>query len=303
MTSLKVAFLNVRSVLNSFDKLVDFILSGNYDIVAISETWLSAAIPDSKIEISGYEIVRKDRDKRGGGVAFYLKDCFRYEVLLSSMEETIEQIWLKLKYRKTDYILGSLYRPPQKNLHDFIAILEETLVQFLPISSDIIWGGDINIDHLNLGNYNIIKLHEMLDNYGYSQIINTPTRITTHSMTLVDVIFVSSDINSKIVDYGVKDSNSISDHCAVYCEIKATVAETSHNCFRFRNLKRINRDILNELLLVTPFDNVLYIDGIDDKLEHFNGLILGLFDTLAPEKTLKKSKKRNYPGIQILSGF
>ena len=52
-----------------------FINSRDYDIIAINETWLSNHTYTNEILPKDYNVFRKDRDGRGGGVFFgILKD-------------------------------------------------------------------------------------------------------------------------------------------------------------------------------------------------------------------------------------
>ena len=44
------------------------------DILAITETKLAANITEDEIGMDGYFVVRKDRDRNGGGVLIYYKD-------------------------------------------------------------------------------------------------------------------------------------------------------------------------------------------------------------------------------------
>jgi exonuclease III len=44
-----------------------------FDILAINETKLDSSISDSEIYIHGYTIIRKDRNRNGGGIAIYIK--------------------------------------------------------------------------------------------------------------------------------------------------------------------------------------------------------------------------------------
>ena len=51
------------------------VYSEDYDVVAVTETWLNDNILDSEILSHGYSIYRHDRDssKRGGGVLLAVK--------------------------------------------------------------------------------------------------------------------------------------------------------------------------------------------------------------------------------------
>ena len=42
------------------------------DVIVFTKTWLDADIPDSCISLPGYNIVRKDRNKYGGGIIIYV---------------------------------------------------------------------------------------------------------------------------------------------------------------------------------------------------------------------------------------
>ena len=72
--------VNVRSLCPSDRSLkIDEIhtslcLDKSCDIICISETWLDSSISDEEIKIPDYEVVRKDRNRRGGGVAIYFHE-------------------------------------------------------------------------------------------------------------------------------------------------------------------------------------------------------------------------------------
>ena len=56
-----------------FDDLCAVIAALNPDIVCIVESWLCSDISVSEISVPGYQIIRLDRNRHGGGVLFYLK--------------------------------------------------------------------------------------------------------------------------------------------------------------------------------------------------------------------------------------
>ena len=66
---LSVFSFNARSLLPKIDDLRAICSNENYDLVIITETWLSANILDHEICVPGYSLVRRDRNRHGGGVA------------------------------------------------------------------------------------------------------------------------------------------------------------------------------------------------------------------------------------------
>ena len=48
------------------------------------EAWLDDTISDSDLVIPGYHVVRRDRDRHGGGVAMFITDCIPFSIVLAS---------------------------------------------------------------------------------------------------------------------------------------------------------------------------------------------------------------------------
>ena len=107
---LRFVHLNVRSLLPKIDQIsVEF---SEYDIIALTETFLDASIENDDINIPGYyPPFRKDRSRHGGGVCIYVKQTIfaqRYEF----HQYDIEEIWLKIRTHNTSFFFACVYRPP-----------------------------------------------------------------------------------------------------------------------------------------------------------------------------------------------
>ncbi|KAJ8977147.1 hypothetical protein NQ317_016814 [Molorchus minor] len=86
---------------------------------------------------------------------------------------------------------------------------------------------------------------------------------------------------------GTKDILNVSDHHLVYCIFKNWENKTEEKLVKFRNLKRIDHELLRDLLLLTPFQDIYQMNDINHKIEYFNRLLTELFDTTAPEKDIR----------------
>ena len=112
------------------------ILSNEYNIVTISQTWLDPLTIDTDIQISGYILFRQDRGthKKGGGVVVYFKDTFKASVIteLSAVFDcNFQQLWLKVQCKKLkSFLLCTVYRPPNSPI-TFLEDIEKTFVDFL----------------------------------------------------------------------------------------------------------------------------------------------------------------------------
>lgn len=76
-------YINIRSIVNKLSSFQTLIYSHDYDIIAITETWLSKNIFDNEILPINYTIYCNDRGSRGGGVLFAVRDNIISKVLTS----------------------------------------------------------------------------------------------------------------------------------------------------------------------------------------------------------------------------
>jgi exonuclease III len=66
-----MALLNIVSLSKHIDEIRLLLKNQTVDILALNEARLHHDIPNEFVNIDGYDIVRMDRDKHGGGVCFY----------------------------------------------------------------------------------------------------------------------------------------------------------------------------------------------------------------------------------------
>lgn len=70
----KMASLNVVSLVKHYDE-INLIMSDKVlDVLALNETRLNSTINDGIIHIEGYDLIRNDRSRQGGGVCIYLRN-------------------------------------------------------------------------------------------------------------------------------------------------------------------------------------------------------------------------------------
>ena len=71
--------------------------AGNLDVMTVKKTKLDWQIGDNEIQIDGYDIIRKHRNKFGGGVCSYIKNQFNYTVRNDLMPGQRENIIIEIK--------------------------------------------------------------------------------------------------------------------------------------------------------------------------------------------------------------
>lgn len=279
----KICHLNVRSLTAHFVEFLEYFSTLDYDIITVSETWLTANIPINTINIAGYNFVRRDRERggKGGGVGIYIKNSITFNLLENS--ENIEDIWVSFKIQNVNFALGCTYKPPNFNINNFLNEFENTLVNIIPKCDEIICLGDFNIDFLNVNSSATIHFMNLLDSLGLKQIVNNPTRITLNSASLLDYIILSEERSFSKCD--TVSLPNISDHELVFVHMSFQIQGGQAIPRTYRDIKNIDENILYEHLQAIPWRNIFDIDNIDDKITFFNENMKLLMDIHAPLKT------------------
>ena len=91
----------------------------DYDILAISETWLTANVPTRLLTVSGYQLHRCDRPRTSrlakghGGVALLSRDAYDVTVLPTPAADNgsnLEALWTTVRTsRHRQLLVGSFY--------------------------------------------------------------------------------------------------------------------------------------------------------------------------------------------------
>ena len=124
-------------------------------IIGITESKLDHTVPDLEVNIPGYDILRCDRNRNGGGVACYIRKglCFNTRGLNCKEIENIifDILWPNLKLITT----GVLYKLP--NHANFIELIVKGFSLLNLRDNGIYLLGDFDINLLQDGNYVLIE--------------------------------------------------------------------------------------------------------------------------------------------------
>lgn len=96
--------------MNKLESLECLLLDIEPDFAALTETWLNSDIVDSELTPPNYNIIRKDRPTRGGGVALLVKRGIPFMALPDV--EGVEAVFSKLIFGPHTIIVGCCYRSP-----------------------------------------------------------------------------------------------------------------------------------------------------------------------------------------------
>lgn len=278
---------NVRSLCSTFELFSDFLLTERYDIIGLSETWLKEELSDDALAIPGYNLSRNDRWGRGGGVAFYVRDCYSFKnISVQPAQSALEQLWISVRIRGKSLCLGTLYRP-DGNLISCIDDLENSLISLIPEYDVVIFGGDLNIDML-VDTPGERRLKNLFQKYSFHQIISEPTRVTDTSSKLLDVL-VTNETNF-VCEPEVVRIDDISDHRLVRCMLRAEMKRGQVKFRTYRDFKNFNEEAFHRDLGSFGWDYLYSLNNVNEMVDFFNKSVISLFNIHAPMKTSKITK-------------
>ena len=305
---LNIIHLNVRGINSKtmeLNYLIEHSLKGQTpDIIALCETWLTKDSPTPNIP--GYDFVHKCRThKRGGGVALLISNRIRFKPLpdLKYEYNAFESCFIELKLNSRHLIVGSCYGPPNTNSKEFVKLHKQLLQKISQPKRSVIVAMDHNLDLLKSNiHHNTQQFLECnLQMELYPSIIR-PTRITKTSATLIDNIFMSSDLYDLCNSWILIDN--ISDHLPCLLTIKGIKHKLKDPMkIESRNLK--NLESLKKSLMSNNWDYINDVDcDINDCCERFFKELQHKMNEFIPvtTKTIPYHKLRREPwmtsGIQ-----
>ena len=204
------AQLNVVSLLKHFEEIEPILCKNNIHVFALNETRLDDSIQDTEIKISHYNLIRKDRNRQGGGVAIYVHESITYKQVLHDSSKDLEVVILFIELKKCKPLLFcNWYRPPNSKC-EVLSTYEDMLTFLEENRSSVVLMGDINlnISHEPLSS-ECKKYCQLKDIHDLHQ-LNTMecTRVTSDSSSLLDHMLCNQPENVDswgVIDIGFSD--------------------------------------------------------------------------------------------------
>ena len=140
----KIASLNINSLPAHIDELQVYMGSQTIDILALNETRLDNSISSDQMFMLGCVLERNNRNRNGGGVAFYIRNTINYELMHELKDDQLEWLCIKVKKPKTKpFIVSTWYRSPGSTsdiMKSFESLIEK--LDTLGLEHNIV--GDLN---------------------------------------------------------------------------------------------------------------------------------------------------------------
>ena len=297
-SSTTLCLLNAQSVCNKADLLADYIVENDFDIIGLTETWLSNDDKRKKVIADivpdGYDMVHIPRPNLGGGVAIVHRCSFKRGPITSHQAETFESILCELTHGSSTTKLVVIYRPhpTAKNKFTKSKIFAEfaDFVTELTLSSckNLIVIGDFNF-HVDIPDDNDAKkLLDIINTANLKQHVTDPTHVSGHTLDLV-----ITRVSDNLVDH-VQAQHFISDHAAVHCKLlldkpPLPVEELTYRKTKSIDHEQFERDLKASPLLCSPSTS------LEDLVCQYDMVLAGLLEKHAPLKRRTITVRQSNP--------
>ena len=272
-----------------------------FDILILSETWLSANIPDRLLSVNGYKIARNDR-QRGrlatghGGVAVLVRESFETEILKTPVTDVpnsnLEVLWVTIRVGNNRRLLvGSTYRVPINTMQQVAADLDDLELQMQHMIAmyphlTIVIGGDMNCCLLKPGaNTPGDRLTGLLTQHGL-QTCNSRQPTYRPAGSLLDIL--ATNRGDLVTRAGVTRCHYGTPHDFTRLALRLTGSRRSPGAVtRCRSLARVDTGAFNHQLLNADWGPVYTATGPEAKWAAFAGTFKPLLDSAAPVRQVR----------------
>ncbi len=283
--SIKLAFLNTRSLKNKSFVINDLITTNNLDFMFLIETWLEdncSATVLTETAPPNFNFISVCRTvRRGGGVAALFKDVYQCKQVSFGQYLSFEYLGIVLKGAPRILFI-IIYRPPKYSP----AFVEEFTELLSMISTEFDYfaiAGDFNIHIDNAEIKTTKEIITVLNTFDLIQHVHGPTHNRGHTLDLL----ISRGLNiSSIV---IKDV-ALSDHFCIFFDILISVTTESRSVsVRKRCINENTSVLFMKAISLTPS---ISADSVDLLLDSFDSKVKNVIDDIAPIKVSKKNGRQ-----------
>ncbi len=197
-------------------------------------------------------------------------------------------------------VIGNVYRPPNNHpilnsteqFHQFFDTFSNSLNNLASLNTQVIIGGDFNLDALKYGtNRNVTDYVDLLFSYGFLQLVIKPTRCTDFAATLIDHFLTNNSIDSHNT---VIITSKISDHFPVVYISKTHKNHNKPTLISYRDFSQYNYDRFLDALNSINWNVMTDMNDTQQIYDFFSETFLSIFNLYFPI-LFKKANKNNQP--------
>lgn len=294
---LSACCLNANSLRARGDEIRHSIdTQGPFQVICITESWLSLDVPDSVVSLQGYKIIRNDRNTHGGGVAMYILESIPTQIITNSVQNwkgkpgVIEYLMCELEIAGYDPIfMAVIYRPPNAPFGDFSNILGNNMKGY----THKIITSDFNADQLSFsGDANYVR--SLIKDNSLQLIQHGVTHSTANSSTWLDLWMVDSMDN--IISYSKSASPIAAGHHSISFMMSLQIITTQAKTIESRPLDKLTSTAGQQLFHSLNWDGTVQDNAhLDMNINKFSTSFIEKIDDRVPVKLITVNIRKYAP--------
>jgi hypothetical protein len=278
---ISICHINIRGLSSAKLLAIKHQIQNKFDIITLSETFLSENSTQD-LALQGYhQLIRRDRDTFGGGVAAYVSCNLAYKRLSDFELANNESLWLKINTKNNKFLLAICYRPPTSGADYW----EDMQTMYDNVTSQgvmpVIITGDLNSD---FNSRNGELLHHFASSNFLTIHVHQPTRITETTATVLDQ-FISNNHNL-LTDIQVHPPLATNDHCTISAIISFKSFKEENYFRNIWNYNNADFGNFNEAIRNYDWDTCFESNDINECLANWTTSFLNLARTYIPNKMI-----------------
>lgn len=299
---LNVLYQNVQGLNTKLHIFKLNVLSSDYDVIILTETWLTPSVFDNEMFDSRYVVFRKDRDlvnsskKAGGGVLVAVKSEFVCDLLhFSSGQVNVDEVWIKINFTFTEIYVCAVYIPPNISNHIYDIFFENLENKIIGLSNNVLIIGDFNIPGIvNINeNYNLSVVETR-----YMQCINLLNlkqfnNILNERKRYLDLLICDTEVKVERSDFPLVPENR--DHPSLFGQLYLFPMNNRKEGKTFNsqyNFKKADFLGLYNILEVVDWSEINDISDVNFAVETFYRIFYSILDQCVP---MAQKENRIYP--------
>lgn len=289
---IQIIYQNVRGLSSKINSFRVSLLSSDYDIIFLTETWAHSGIADHELFDDRYVVFRRDRQSRGGGVLVAVKNCYECTGIATFANIRAECVWVKVNLRGKWWFMCALYIPPGSPREVYEEFYDSVVTNLIHENCYICIAGDFNDSALSAASgeggpcpgRGVANFNNFLSSLNLTQLNHIPN----HNGVTLDLVLASFPITISRSDFCLVPEDS---HHPSLCGLFRLPARRRGGGARGEfvvgqyNFSRANFPRLYDLLRDTDWGPVFLSNNVEQATEAFYNLLYSAIDRTVPKST------------------
>lgn len=302
INELHVYYQNTQGLRTKTNRFYNNLVSNDYDIICLTETWLNSTVLTSELFSSKYNVYRRDREtatstkKEGGGSLIAVKSIYQSSRCVE-LESEAEDVWICVGTGDSRVFVCCVYIPPNcdysvsafvNNLYSNEIVIQENVALLVGDFNlnTVSWqiSSELFLEPFQTGN----KFSEILDAISYFGLMQF-NNVYNSNNKILDLIL--SNKNNSILNvnqslhYLVQENHH---HRALDFLWNISLTKClSHSNMQIYNFNKANYDNVNHQLSQVNWEESLLNNEMNAMVEIFYNIINTTIQQFVPVRKIK----------------